>query len=202
MNNFFDHIYCLNQAERPDRWKQAEEEFLRVGLTVERFTALKADQPFHSFCISQYGMLKQFLETDGNKLLTLEDDVLFKNLDHLSDALSELPDNWDILYLGANDRGITPQKFSKHLCRIKTAWTTHAIAYSRKMVEIIVKNYPVETFAMYDDWLSNQLADHNCFIVNPPVAWQRKGISDLWGGVENDYTGCFIDVEKRMSYAG
>lgn len=196
--NYFDKVYCLNQAERPDRWMQAEEEFLRIGLTVERFESIKADQPFHSFCISQHAMLKQFLSTDGNTLLTLEDDVIFKSLDHFDQALIELPDNWDVLYLGANDRGVTPQKYSKHLCRIKLAWTTHAVAYSRKMVEFIVNNYPVQTFAMYDDWLSNRLPDHQCFIINPPVAHQRPGQSDLWGTFA-DYTGCFEDVERRMA---
>lgn len=195
---FFDEIYVLNQAERPDRLKQAEEEFNRVGLSVERFESLKADVPFHSFCLSQHGMLKKFFDTGKEKLLTLEDDVIFKNLDHLQDALNELPADWDVLYLGANDRGVTPTRFSRRLCRIKLAWTTHAVAYSRKMVEFILSNYPVETFAMYDDWLSNHLADRQAFIINPPVAHQKPGFSDLWG-THADYTGCFEDVERRMA---
>lgn len=196
--DYFDKIMCLNQAERPDRWTQAEEEFKRVGLAVERFFAIKADVPFHSFCLSQHGMLKRFLESEGQRLLTLEDDVVFRPLNHLEDALSELPEDWDVLYLGANDRGVTPQRYSNRLSRIGMAWTTHAVAYSRKMAEFIVANYPVETFAMYDDWLSNQLPDKQAFIVNPPVAWQRPVMSDLWG-TQADYTGCFEDVERRMA---
>lgn len=200
MWNYFDKILCLNQAERPDRWKQAQDEFLRVGLgNVERFLALPAEVPFQSFCLSQHGMLKHFLaDEEAHCVLTLEDDVVFRSLNHLPAALQELPADWDILYLGANDRQVTPQRVSAHLSRIRVAWTTHAVAYSRKMATYIVDNYPVETFAMYDDWLSSKLPEHKCFIVNPPVAWQRPVFSNLWNRA-TDYTGCFKDVERRMA---
>lgn len=206
MNNFLDTIYCLNQESRSDRWKQAEDEFKRVGLKVERFLSIPANQPNRSFCLSQYAMLKRFLETDGERLLTFEDDVLFKNMGHLQAALKELPADWDVLYLGANIHhmvfGIVenpPVRYSDNLFRVRRAWTSHAIAYSRKAVVKIVEAYPIGSFEMYDNWLSEHfLSDHQCFLINPTIAWQRPVYSDLWGA-NADYTGCFEWGDKFMS---
>jgi GR25 family glycosyltransferase involved in LPS biosynthesis len=202
----FDKIYCLNQDSRPDRWEQAKSEFERVGVKVDRFATIPADQPNKSFCLSQYAMLKTFLQTDGRTLLTFEDDVLFKDMPHLQASMEELPIDWDIIYLGANITDMVfgikenpPVRYSDHLFRVCKAWTTHAIGYTRAMVERIVAEYPVHTFEMYDNWLNSEiLPTFNAYLVNPMVCWQRPGKSDLWGQ-ETDYTGAFIHGDKIMS---
>lgn len=151
-------------------------------------------------------MLKTFLATDKPVLLAMEDDVIFRDLDHLTSALAELPASWDIVFLGANITSMVfgieqhpPLRFSDHLYRVRRAWTSHAIAYTRRMAEIIVRHYPVTTFEMYDNWLSENLLEHNnAYLVNPMVAWQRPGKSDLWG-IETDYTGAFVEGNKIMN---
>lgn len=197
--------YCLNQDSRPDRWKQATEEFARVGMDgVKRFAAIPADQPIKSFCLSQYAMLKTFLTKGQGVGLIMEDDVAFQGYAHLGAALKELPTDWDILYLGANiTAGVTgaaahpPVKHSAHLYRVFRAWTTHSVVYSRSMAEYLVQNYRPDT--MYDAWLSESvLGSHKAFIVNPMVAYQYPGKSDLWGN-DTDYTGAFAEGDKIMS---
>lgn len=151
-------------------------------------------------------MLKAFQATAEETLLTFEDDALFQDASHLSDALAELPPDWDILYLGANItegvfgiKELPPVKYSPYLYRVRKAWTTHAVAYSRKMVDIILQNYPVHSFEMYDNWLNSEILPHyKCFLVNPMVCWQRPGKSDLWGGIQTDYTGAFEWGNKFM----
>jgi len=180
-------------------------------LEVERFSSLPADQPFKSFCLSQYAMLKSFLATGKETLLALEDDVIFQDLGHLTIALKALPKDWDILYLGANITSMVngidikppePCSWTKHLWRVRRAWTTHSVAYTRGMAQDIVDMYPIYAFEMYDCWLSNNILEaSNAFLVNPMVAWQRKGKSDLWGQ-ETDYTGAFIQGDKIMNHVG
>lgn len=151
-------------------------------------------------------MLKTFLATGAKTLLAMEDDVVFRDLAPLEKAIGELPVNWDILYLGANITDMVfgikenpPVRYSDHLHRIRRAWTSHAIAYTRSMVETIVMGYPVGTYEMYDNWLSvNILPHYNAFLVNPMVAFQRPGKSDLWG-CQADYTGAFLEGNKIMS---
>lgn len=198
---------CLNQASRPERWSQAQTEFARVGLTdVERFLSINADQPNKSFCLSQYALLKQFLGSGKDALIAFEDDVIFRDLSHLQAALDELPADWDLLYLGANITDMVfgikefpPTRFSTYLYRVRRAWTSHAIVYTRRIAEVIVKDYPVHTFEMFDNWLSqNILPKYNCFLINPMACWQRKGYSDLWSS-ETNYTGAFEWGNKFMS---
>lgn len=173
---------------------------------VERFSSIPADQPMKSFCLSQYAMLKTFVASGEPVGLLLEDDVLFQDLEHLPAALSELPGDWDILYPGANiTDGVTgikerqPVRYSDHLWQVRAAWTTHAVAYTRAMAEKIISTYAVHRYEMYDQWLNQTiLPDHRCFLVNPMVAWQRCGKSDLWGQ-ETDYIGAFIHGDKIMS---
>lgn len=201
IGKYFDSIKVLNQKSRPDRWELAEEEFQRIGIsTYEQFYSIDAEIPYQSFCISQHAMLKSFLGSNGSHLLTLEDDVIFKNTDHFDDAMRQLPKDWDVLYLGANIRGEKPQYYKNNIRRIRTAYTTHAIAYSRRMVTYIVDSYNPYNYQMYDSWLSdNVLGTHNCYVINPMIAFQRPGIhSDLWG-VVTDYTSCFEDGNKMMA---
>ena len=40
LNNYFDKIICINLDRRPDRWREAQEQFKKAGITVERFSAV------------------------------------------------------------------------------------------------------------------------------------------------------------------
>ena len=138
--------------------------------------------------------------------MTFEDDVLFKDMGRLEAALKELPADWDIFYLGANITDMVfgikenpPVRYSEHLYRVRKAWTTHAIGYSRKIVEKIVAQYPVHTYEMFDNWLNSEILPVcKAYLINPMVCWQRPGKSDLWGQ-ETDYTGAFIHGDKIMN---
>ncbi len=197
MWEFFDSIVYLNQEERKDRLLDCQSELSRVGITADPFYSIKAEQPYLSFCLSQKAMLSSLLQKKGNKFLALEDDVKFQNLDHLAEALSELPQDWDMVYLGANVTDEKPERYSNHLRRIRSAWTTHAVAYTRKAIEEIVEKYNSwEANGMFDDWLSREfLPKHNCYIVAPMVAWQRPVFSDLWG---NHVSYGWSEIETKL----
>lgn len=199
--NFFDKVYCLSQPDRPEERQLAALEFSRIGFHVNFFDSLTDEQPLRSFCRSQHAMLKQSLEDGNSSSLHLEDDCIFKDMTWLMHSLTELPADWDVVYLGANLFGDGFQghmhKYSKHLYKINLAWTSHAIGYSRKMIEWLVNNYDPMSGAMFDNYLSNRLHLFQSFVVNPMVAWQRPRKSDLWGK-EVDYTGCFIEGNKLM----
>ena len=150
-------------------------------------------------------MLKTFLATNAKTALLLEDDVVFQDLGPLPAALQQLPADWDVLYLGANITDMVfgikenpPVRHSEHLFRVRRAWTSHAIAYTRQAVERIVTVYNPNTCGMYDNFLSEyMLPKLNAFLVSPMVAFQRPGKSDLWRG-NTDYTGAFEAGNKIM----
>ncbi len=202
----FYKVYVLNQYHRKDRLQELKEEMERIDAgPFEVVYALEGETPFHSFCRSQAHIIQRFVDTGLPNCLILEDDVIFRNLNLLDKAIEEMPDEWLTLHLGANvTDGVAgmkenqPTGVSKHLARLRCAWTTHAVAYRRPIAEMIALSYDPETRIMYDEWLSqNVLRNNPCYVVRPTVAWQRPGKSDLWG-VQTDYTHAWELTDKKL----
>lgn len=185
----FEKIYCINLNHRTERWEESEKEFKRIGWEVERFGTTT------DFNNSQYRCLQEAKQY--NSSLILEDDVCFGSLNHLDNSYSELPEDWDIISLGANLREEHTERIGGNLYRYTNGWTTHAMGYSKKMVEWILENFNPEKDIVYDEWLRiNVLPFFNCYIVYPMVAFQRPSYSDLMG-MFADYTEIF-ETSKSM----
>jgi hypothetical protein len=123
-------------------------------------------------------------------LLVFEDDVEFLHpWAGAIDALKELPNDWDMVYFGANCRQ-TQKRYSKHLLRLNNAWTSHAIGYSGKMVEHLAKAWPggYSPPFVFDEWLRQKIQPDpgfNVFITDPMYCTQRRSFSDIWKNVSN-----------------
>ena len=196
----FDKRVCLTND--PAEWQIAQQEFTRVGLEVEKYQAVKEIGPHQSFSHSERNILLEFLHSDADTLLHLEDDVSFRDLGHLEQGLSELPEDWDVVYLGANlvlwNNGEPwPERYSAHLFRVKCAWTTHAIAYNKKCVRSILEKQPEFSARMFDNYLSDRLPELNAFCVAPMVAYQRPRFSSIWQR-QDDYTPIFEASDARL----
>lgn len=198
--SFFQRRICLTND--PAEWQIAQSEFNRVGLEVERFQAVKEIGPHQSFSHSEREILLDFLHSGAETLLHLEDDCVFRDLGHLPQAIDDLPDGWDILYLGANlllwNNGEPwPIYYTPHLFKVLCAWTTHAIAYNKKCVRTILEKQPEFSVQMYDQYLSNRLPELNAFVVAPMAAYQRPRFSSIWGRTD-DYTPIFEASDARL----
>ena len=198
---FFDRRVCLTTVA--DEWEIGKREFERVGLEVERFQSIPDIGPHQSFSKSEREILCQFwLEETPRTLLHLEDDCIFRDLGHVEQALSELPEDWDIFYLGANlicwgNSEPPPERHSEHLFRVRAAWTTHAIAYNQKCVFEILARQPALSEQMFDQYLGGRLPEFNAYCVAPMVAYQRPRFSSIWNR-EDDYTPIFEASDARL----
>jgi len=174
------------------------------------------------FCDEMFQHVKkQGVDTFNNKMiLVLEDDADLRNLEYLNDRyedgsivqwdnvvsdydfsiINQLPDDWDMLYLGANVKPtpdfIPPQRVGKNVFRIFNAYTTHAIIYRLGAAQWIKDLYDGEM--MYDAWLDTQLKFLNAFVCSPFLAYQRPSRSDLWDRVV-DYTDTFQASENYLN---
>ena len=198
--NFFTRRVCLTND--PAEWQIAQAEFNRVGLEVEKFQAVKEIGPHQSFSHSEREILLDFLHSDAETLLHLEDDCVFRDLSLLPTALLQLPQDWDIVYLGANlvlwNNGEPwPERYSDHLFRVKCAWTTHAIAYNKKCIRMILEKQPEFSVRMFDNYLSDRLPELQAFCVAPMVAYQRPRFSSIWSR-ETDYDDVFSESARRL----
>lgn len=197
----FNKIVCLSLHQ--SEYQIAEAEFARVGLSgIERYQAVKEIGPHQSFSHSERNILIDFYHSNLSTLLHLEDDVQFRNLDHLEAAINELPEDWDILYLGANlicwnKDEPAPERHSEHLFRVRAAWTTHAVAYHQKCVFEILAKQPEFSVKMFDQYVSDRLSEFNAYVVAPMVAYQRPRFSSIWLR-HDDYSPIFEASDARL----
>ena len=151
MNNpfdFFDKIYCINLAERTDRWEECLKNFEKYDIkNYERIDGIKINGDLPQKRKGQIGCSLAFLSCflkakndQHNKVLVLEDDFEFifeKNelFNKLEKCLNELPDDWDSIFLGANltaEHSLYPiKKFSQNLFELKSAHCLHCAGFSR-----------------------------------------------------------------------
>lgn len=192
--DFFVQKTCLTTGG--EEWAKAQREFSRWGLYPERFDAVPAIGPHQSFNLGLKGALQKFFDSGKHSLLFLEDDCVFQHMDTLWPALQELPSDWDVVYLGCNIKSdavrITPRIY-----KVTDAWTTHAVAFTRPIVEYFLKNAPGESDEMYDNWLGRQLHQFNAYVVNPMVAIQRPRWSKIWN-TQADYSDAWKQSQMKM----
>lgn len=183
----------LNLPSRTDRREQAEAEFKRIGLHVERVEAISGDNPALAF---NQSVLKAMEIAKGEDLLLFEDDVLFDD----SVMIYMPPDGWLTVHLGCNIFGADttvwkmPTPCNDHFANLHNAWQSHATLYSAECVEFILNNFDSNRLdadnCIFDEWLrKNVLPIGRSYVMKPMIAYQRPGISDIWGGQQTDYTG-------------
>lgn len=179
----WDKAICINLDKRTDRWRDVQAEFLRMQIEVERFPAMTAANGMQGLHLSNQAIFRAHA---GQSILVMEDDVIFyQPLHFLKTVVADLPDNWDMLYLGGNAQ--QPQKrYSTWLYRADGILTTHAILYSGKMTQWLADNMEVPEVVdrqnTIDVWFMKEVQPKfNCFIVYPQIAGQRFGYSDICG---------------------
>ena len=161
MNNpfdFFEKICCINLDRRPDRWKDCQDNFKKLGILerVERFPAMdySTSENIPAGLRGKFGCTHSHLEIIRRakhmmlkNILIFEDDIhLHRPADEIQKAVgagtSELPDNWEMLYLSANplDNPNSLNDFSPSLCQLNLAFTTHAFAVNHTAYDLILND--------------------------------------------------------------
>jgi GR25 family glycosyltransferase involved in LPS biosynthesis len=207
----FDKVYCINLDERVDRWQRCLKEFedLKVA-NYERFPALRvttlpngqSGEGRHGHTKTYCAVIDKAIEHEFKSCLILEDDFHFEISGiHLREALDkaigQLPDDWDVLYLGANIHTIyttTPlQSYSSELFKLNSAYATHAVVFSWKGLRALRNCFSpskdwhleyLEKSAATDLFLAKDfLPKSKAFITSTLLANQVSDYSDI----ENEY---------------
>lgn len=147
INNFFDKITIINLKDKEKRWKDVIKGFIRNGIKFERYNAVdgrfsttkenrdkkkmfeltydvkikkKLKAPEASLSIGTIDILRNMIKDKLNNILICEDDMYFipSSIKQFNKGLEELPDDWDLLYLGCGKycgcRGLSENKTSKN----------------------------------------------------------------------------------------
>ena len=176
--------YVINLKRRDDRLKE-----LRLPFDYTIFEATDGREVFSQYPIKQQGFMgcwdshrrlfNKIKEENTEYTLIMEDDVdLVENFnERLNEVISELPNDWDLLYLGGWNVGDIV-KYSSKLNHAKKVYTTHAFIVRQKYVDTIIKGINERQWKV-DVLISDILPLGNCFICSPTLAWQREGFSDI-----------------------
>ena len=188
-------VFCLNLDDRPDRWEEVQQEVKKIGVEIERFSAVK-HQRGHTGCITSHMQLWEKARSLGT-WMTIEDDILFLDnaRENLIKAIDQLPLNWDMLYLGAT-LNQPLARVDENLLRIKKGWTTHGIIYNNQngVVDFILEG--MDEFKV-DVFIADIVQERfNCYMCYPMVATQRPGRSDI----VNKYTDYHAITDRYKKY--
>lgn len=194
--DYFPHIFYINLARRPDRNEKVMQEFEKIGIAhaVQRIEAFD-----HQTC-SSIGIIAQNLKVSpGNiacawshlkvvyhciannipKYLVFEDDA--EPCENFNETFVEyykqVPDDWELLYLGANhDGGVIP--YSGNVVKPIRSYTTHAFAAKQSMYASLKTVWESQD-AEIDVCLSRLQTIHNSFCFRPNLVYQSAGFSDI-----------------------
>lgn len=139
-SNFpFNQALCINLDHRTDRWNNVKSSSISKHCDVKRYSAstIRDEIKHYISCIkpkytrpdigdtltlsnSEYGVIlsnvsiwHKMVNENLDKLLILEDDVVFKDdaPDLISKSFSHLPDDWDIVQIAAHSGGPSVNNF-------------------------------------------------------------------------------------------
>lgn len=207
--NTFDKIYCLNLPERTDRWEICEKYFQEYGLeNVLKFEGSIINKPYLSQKGNgQLGCMTSFVrifdhaaKNEYESILILEDDFQFtlppqELFPKLQNCINELPENWDMFYLGANVVNEFYQKplenHSEHLLKLISGFALHSVAISKIALRKILKSFKIDDWEAVDIFFaSNFQAFNNCFLSKEILSTQRPDFSSI--------EGTFFDYQDLM----
>jgi hypothetical protein len=158
-----------------DRTEDAKAEMKKWGIKYELYQGIK-HKAGHIGCAKSYYDI--FMRNDTvDELLVFEDDVKFVRSPHTF-SLEGLPADWDAVYLGANIKGPCENSYGQ-FSRLLQAWTTHAILWSKKLRDKILKEFDPDYGMPIDEWLSRRMPELRCYVTNPFYAIQRPGHSTI-----------------------
>lgn len=190
MNNFFERVVYINLDRREDRRQHMESQLSREGITAERFSAIDSDKITEKFKVkpkmagcnlSHMEVLLQSTWTNSGHVLVLEDDAVFATgiKQKFNEALPYLPDDWQMLYLGAShpEHAKKPEQVNKYWWRLYHGLTTHAYAVNKNALSTVLAKINMDD--PIDCHYTELQKELNCYIINPPLAWQMAGHSDI-----------------------
>jgi GR25 family glycosyltransferase involved in LPS biosynthesis len=180
----------INLKRRTDRLEQ-----INLPFDYEIFEATDGKEKFSEFgkmqghigCWDSHRRLfTEVKDKNIDMVMVLEDDIeVCEDFNKkLEKVMTELPEDWDLLYLGGWNIGDV-EKYSESLNLAKNVLTTHAFIVRSKFYDTILEGINSRKWKI-DILISETLSKGNCFICNPTIAWQKEGFSDIENRVTNN----------------
>lgn len=209
MNKFVDNVYVINMDKDKHRFKQITKECQKFNIKFERFTGIDAtiltkkekSKYITNYCnnycpnsiigcaISHIKIYEDIINKGYKNALILEDDIYIYDdfYDILNKAFEELPDNYDILYLGfLNFFNLKKNNnTNKNIFIPILPFGTHAYIISNKGCKILLKHLRKNIFIHIDFMINLNMNKLNVY------ATKKKIIYQIWDDSNNSNLNSF-----------
>jgi glycosyl transferase family 25 len=184
-----DKVFFINRESRKDRLENITKRIADVGLKASRFKAIEGqdEDPAKAAMIgcfnSHKAIWEKVKESKWDNVLILEDDAVFaSNFNAVLDcALTELPEDYDLLYLGASPDNSQWRHNDNTFEVVRPAdhqWCTHAYVVNKKVVDKLLKKASV-MYAAIDQVLVDLQPYVQTYATDPYIVFQDDTKSDL-----------------------
>lgn len=167
--------YVINLINRTEKKKLVQKHLKKYNIKFKFYHPELNNDPKLGCKLSHLHIINEAKKNGYDKILILEDDVKFIK----KFKLNNLPNNWDMLYLGGTVFKVLNKdnpKWYKIQC-----WTTHAYLINLENDDLINDiNKCIDSDDEIDKYyLINIHPKYNCYMINPMIAIQREGYSDI-----------------------
>jgi GR25 family glycosyltransferase involved in LPS biosynthesis len=210
---YVKHTLYINLDHRTDRKIHIEQQLQSVGITAERFNAVKTKHGAIGCSISHLKCLELAKRNNWEHVMIIEDDILFLNptqfIENFNKFIKSNRD-FDVVLLAGNN--IPPYERTADYCvKVRTCQTTTGYIvknhYFDKMIQniregvqqLIVEPENRKMFAIDRYWFKLQMQD-NWYLITPLTITQREDYSDIENRRIN-YNSMMTDLDKARFFA-
>ena len=142
-----DKVFYINLDARKDRRQEIEGELVQIGISGERFSAIRTSPGIIGCGQSHVAVLKEGKARGYKNILIFEDDFMFlvskeEFIQLFQKALEEVPD-FDVILLGYAINSSEP--FSDTLVKVLDAQTTSGYIINEKFYDTLISTWDEST---------------------------------------------------------
>ena len=203
------HAFYINLEHRIDRKEHVIEELNKIGITANRFNAIKMENGAIGCSMSHLKILQNALQNNLEHVLIIEDDITFLNPELFKSQINKFfkihNNNWDVILFAGNN--IPPYENIDDTCiKVSRCQTTTGYLVNKHYIKVLVQNIKLgltqllnkpnekHLFAIDMFWFVLQRSS-NWYLITPPTVVQREDYSDIEKKLTN-YKDMMLDLDK------
>lgn len=193
LNDLSNSIYVINLKERLDRREHITNQLQKINcenyILFEGVNGKKTDNPT-KMPSGMYGLIKTYLNMYDNwkkspkeNILIIEDDCVFLDgfNEKLEKYISNVPDNWDMLYFGANHNyhmGEKTEIINEKCIKLNNSYSAHCVLIKSHVFEELI--FGIQTFTIENDvMMANLQKKYNAYSSSETLTTQLVSYSDI-----------------------
>jgi glycosyl transferase family 25 len=176
-NEFFDNALVINLDRRTDRMQRFDEQAEKLNIKYERLRAVEASDARFGCKLSHMAALSKY---DSEIIFVFEDDSIFVDdfIPAFEAAMANVPDDWDMLYLGAHL--LEKEPYNDYWVRSLRCSSTHAYAVRKRVKQRLIKQ-AMSMDGHTDVAYTTLHKEIKAYAARPTLVYQGASFSDLQG---------------------